>query len=243
MKKIFAFVLALSMLCAMTGCDKNEGSASTQESSTSSVEESSSTPSAPDSSSEESTGSTSGPTAGQAEFDFDEAVKNITLFGNKISLPCAWEDLGNDYSHDEFYVPSGDDLLCGLKYKGKEIGSVVFGNCSIADSDNVEEKQIVSLIIGLIDYGYPYDDYEKESLERGGFYSGLLEFELDGLSMQSTESDIKELLGEPDSTSDGVLSRHDLDYNYNSGYLRFCINEKDARKGRILEFYVYVGSY
>ena len=232
MKKIFAVVLALSMLCAMTGCDKNEGSASTQESSTStesttgSVEESSSSPSAPDSSSEESTSSTSEPTAGQAEFDFDEAVKNITLFGNKISLPCTIADFGEDFSLDEDgYVPVFDDtkrMVCGLLYHNQEIGTVVLADC--LEGDSFGDKEIVNLNLGFVWRGtYPYSEADILSLERMNCYTGKIEHDFAGLSYDSTEKDIKSVLGEPD-TVDNYDDNYQMLWDFKYGNIRIVFN-------------------
>ena len=116
MKKIFAFVLALSMLCVMTGCNKSDGGVSDSDSSTGTVENSSQNPSAPDPGSEQSTGSTSKPAADQTGFDFDGAVKNFTLFGNKLSLPCQWSDFCEDFSRTASCKVVGENLSFGLLY-------------------------------------------------------------------------------------------------------------------------------
>ena len=234
MKKIFAFVLALSMLCAMTGCDKNEGSALTQESSTStesltgSTEDSSSTPSAPDSSSEESTGSASEPVAGQAEFDFDEAVKNITLFGNKISLPCTIADFGEDYSLGakgtvfEEGTDIGDNrIMIDILYKEEIIGHVILLNC--VTNDNLSDKTIAALSLG-----YPANKRKlgeatyKNMLEKMGYYTDNIKFDLGGLTFDSTKDEVKAKLGEPDETDEFSTSGDRLTYMFSDiGFVEF----------------------
>ncbi|MCH5206546.1 MAG: hypothetical protein J1F09_06295 [Oscillospiraceae bacterium] len=243
MKKIFAFVLALSMLCAMTGCDKNEGgisnpdSSNNSESSTSSVEDSLSSPSAPDPSSEESTGSTSEPATGQAEFDFDEAVKNITLFGNKISLPCTIADFGEDFSLDEdVQRPIGDtgNMLSNLLYQGFKIGTVIIKDCR--EGERFDNKEIVEIDLGFGSYIYPYTEAEKLAFERMGNYTGKIEHNFAGLSFDSTEKEAETVLGKPASSfdwSDG----YELTYEFDNGHIDIRF---DYQNNKILRFTVSV---
>lgn len=230
--KTVALLLAAVLLCGMTGCSKNEEHISEPESSSSDSQNISvdSSPS-DDISSVQSDSS--------AEFNFDEAVKNITLFGQKISLPCAWSDFGEDFSHDDQYVPAENDLCCNLLYKGEKVGCIFFGDCDIENADDAETKPVVCISIGHYDYGYPYDSKELDWLDRAGYYPGLLEFSFGELTMESTEENIKNFLGNPTSDSEGY-NCHYLVYDYDNGYLFFTINDDARRKGRLLEMHIDV---
>lgn len=235
-KRAVALLATAILLCGFTGCDSKESN-STPIAESKDSQNSKANPS--DTGLSDAQNEQSG---GQAEFNFDEAVKNITLFGHNISLPCRWSDLSNDFTHDTMYITSGNNLMCRLMYKGEKIGSIVFGGCDVEHSDEAESKPVVSIIIGFNDYGYPYEDYELPYLNGIGCHLGLLELNFGDLSMTSTEEDIRATLGEPNAIEKGAVNRHYLDYDFDNGYLYFCINDDASRKGRIIEFYIYVDS-
>ncbi len=223
LKKAAALLLTGAMLYGLAGCDRSKAS----DADSGSI---SSTLTVSDSADLSDT---------QAEFNFDEAVKDITLFGHKISLPCMWSDFGEDFSHDDVFVPADDDLSCNLLYKGKKIGVIFFGNCDVEHSDEIETKPVVCISVGHYDYGYPYEAEELDWLDRAGYYSGLLEFSFGELTMESLEENIKNFLGDPSSNPDGY-NYHYLIYDYDNGYLLFIINDDAKRNGRLLEMHVCV---
>ena len=231
--KPFALLLAAVLLCGTAGCRKDEGQiselgSSSGDSQSFSVDNSTSD----DTSSEQDNDSD--------EFDFDEAVKNITLFGHKISLPCAWSDFGEDFSYAELF-PVDNDLFCRLYYKGKQIGNVVFGDCN-EYSEDIESKQVVSVIGGHTNYDYPYEnEFDINYLDKLGYYLGLVEFEVGGITMESSERHIKDVLGEPNEITEGI-NCHIIDYEYSNGYILFSINDDDGKEGKIIEFHVYAKS-
>ncbi|MCH5205451.1 MAG: hypothetical protein J1F09_00770 [Oscillospiraceae bacterium] len=238
-RKIITLILCAAMLCAVTACDKNEGSVSNtdssnnSESTTGSTEDSSSTPSAPDSSSEESTSSTNEPAAGQAEFDFDEAVKNITLFGKKISLPCTGADLGDDFSFGAegtifeggTYVED-DKVMIDILYKGEIIGQVTFIDCETYD--DFSDKTMTSLSLGLnVDKFKLGEAVYKNLLEKMGYYPDTIQFDMGGLSFDSTKDEVKEKLGEPDEVIEYLGSGESLKYLLSeNGCVYFCFIEQ-----------------
>lgn len=75
------------LLCGIAGCNKNEEQVSELGSSSGDSQSFSVDNLTPDDTSSEQGNDSD-------EFDFDEAVKNITLFGHKISLPCTIADFG-----------------------------------------------------------------------------------------------------------------------------------------------------
>lgn len=177
-----------------------------------------------------------------SKFDFDEAVKNITLFWQKISLPCYWSDFGEDFSHDDIYRSGDGELSCQLMYKGKKVGIIFFdksaGDENIAEIENIP---IILIVLGFTDYGYPYDEYDLDFFERLGYYTGQIELALGDVSMSSTENDIIAALGEPSKITEGGSRWRYLDYNYDNGYFHFVIDINKASYG-IMELYIKVYS-
>ncbi len=226
LKRAAALLLAGVMLLGLAGCDRSKAS----DADSGSI---SSTLTVSDSADLSDT---------QAEFDFDEAVKDINLFGHKISLPCMWSDFGEDFSHDDMFIPADDDLSCNLLYKGKKIGVIFFGNCDVEHSDEIETKPVVCISVGHYDYGYPYDEEELDWLDRAEYYTGLLEFGFSEFTMGSTEDVILKVLGTPNDRPDG-FNCHYLVYDYDNGYLLFIINDDAKRNGRLLEMHVCVEVY
>lgn len=217
-KRAAALLVTAAMLCGFTGCGKSETGSSAVSSSSSEPQR---------------------VLADTSIFDFDEAVKNIILFGQKISLPCYWSDFGEDFSHDEMYISSDDDLMCDLQYKGKKIGNIFFGDCAdTEDTSEAESHQIVCIVIGFTNYGYPYDEYYLNFFESLGYYTGQLELGVGNISMSSSESDVMAELGKPSRITEGG-SKHYLDYNYDSGYFHFVINVNKIPIG-ITQLYIRV---
>lgn len=243
-KKAVALLTMAALLCGFTGCGKEEtGSSASNNSLSVSVDKSniSQSPAINSNNTVLSDDQTTQNSA-QSNFDFDEAVKNINLFGQKISLPCSWSDFGEDFSHDEMYFSSDDGLMCGLLYKGKLIGSILFDNCADAETTaEAESNQIVCVVIGFTNYGYPYNDTDTDFLDRTGYYTGKLELALGDISMSSSENDIIAELGEPSKITEGGSDYRYLDYKYDDGYLHFVFN---FNKGsyRIMRIYINVYS-
>ena len=139
------------------------------------------------------------------------------------------------------YFPSEDDLMCGLRYKGKRIGDIFFGNCAdTEDTSEAERHQIVCIVIGFTDYGYPYNDSDRDFLERLGYYTGQMELALGDVTMSLTENEITAALGEPGKISEGGGYRY-LDYKYDNGSLHFVIDTAKESSG-IMELYINVYS-
>lgn len=236
---------AVTLLCGFTGCAGNEVSNAVPDSATSALQSTPGAESKDLQGSEANSGNTGSSEAqneqnsGQSEFDFDEAVKNITLFGHKISLPCMWSDFDGDFSYGSNFVPADNDLGCPLLYNGKNVGVVFFGNCDAEHANEIETKPVVCVVVGHYDYGYPYDAEELDWLDRAGYYSGLLEFGFFKFTMESTEDEILKVLGAPNDRSEG-FNCHYLVYDYDNGYLLFTINDDAKRNGRLLEMHVCV---
>ena len=237
-KRAVAVLAAAVLLYGLAGCGKKEAGSSAPDS-VSSVPQS--VPNAETSISQSSVVSTdstglsetqSASTGIKTDFDFDEAVKNIDLFGHKISLPCYWSDFSEDFSLGDIRIPSDNDLMCQLLYKGDKIGNIFFTDCE--NEDEIESCLIKGVTIGFSLYGYPYDpDYNMEFLETAGYYTGLLELYMGNISMSYSESDIIAELGEP--TVSGDDTTHYLNYYYDNGHLNFYIDRE-----KLTEWWIFL---
>ena len=224
-KKVIALLTAAALLCGLAGCGNKETENSVPES-VSSVPQS--IPNAETSISQssvvnaDSTGSPdaqSAPTASETAFDFDEAVKNITLFGQKISLPCTIADFGNDFSLDDpsdiLVFESLGSATSHLYYRGDIIGTVNLPDYK--ENDLPENKQIVSLSLGFPDdYGYANEEERKNRFEAYGQFSGLIPLDFAGVSFTSTQNEIIDKLGVPtDNIEDNTYGVELRTINYN----------------------------
>lgn len=125
------------------------------------------------------------------DFDFDVAIQNIELFGNTISLPCAFEEFGSDFElYEDISIPFSDGqqkLTVMIKYKGKFIGSVVLDDCQLEDKSKIE-KQVVALTLG---------DSQQNIPTNRNWYNELIELDFSGITYSSTETEVKQSPGTP----------------------------------------------
>lgn len=204
-KRVIALLATVALLCSFTGCASNGICSDIPESVTSALQ---STPVAESKDSEVSSENISSSDTqneqgnGQSEFDFDEAVKNITLFGSKISLPCTIEDFGDDYSLLETNLTTfGDISSCSILYQGKGIGTVSL--IGYKNDGNFNDKKIVSLSLGFIAKDVGASDSLKNALyESRGWYNGLIEVDFAGLSFESTKVEVESLFGKLNNSDD-----------------------------------------
>lgn len=201
LKKVVLLVVAI-LLCSLTGCNKNQtgnsvsnsvsgalGNAAVEESKDSQgLEADSDNTDLSDAQNEQS--------SDLAEFNYDDALKNITLFGSKISLPCTITDFGEDFLLSEGYVAVFDDIAsCGILYQGKVIGYVSMADYK--DGDDLNDKQIISMELGFITTYYgSSDSFIEELYESRGWYYGMIEVDFAGFSFKSTEAEVESVFGE-----------------------------------------------
>ena len=150
----------------------------------------------------------------QVEFDFQEAIKRIDVFGYKMSLPCAVEDLGEPFSLDEEteWVTFGNVVTSDLYYEGEKIGSV-----NLLSDD---KEQILCFNFGFIS---GYNDIEDEDMRKAvydsyGWYSEEIQIDFYGLNFKSSADDIKKHLGNPTEKTDEYFQDY-LVYEYSDGYI------------------------
>lgn len=184
LRKAVSVLLAIAMSCIAAGCDKNDSLPADDSSDTSQT--------ASDSVSDISSEQSSAPT----EFDIEDAVKNITVFGSKISLPCTIGDFGEDFSLREENMSVFDDIAsCGLLYHGKSIG--VASMTDYKDGDDLNDKQIVSIDFGFIEtYLDTNEALKEEYYENHNMYYGLIEVDFGGFTFESTEAEVESVFGE-----------------------------------------------
>ena len=189
-KKLIFVLLAAVMLCVSTGCANGERSAPTsdEQSTSQSLEES-------DIQSE-----TESVTDDEAVFDLDKAVKSITVFGQEVSLPCTINAFGENFSLKEENLSTvGESTSCGLLYQGKSIGTATF----VDYGGDLNSVSITGLMLGFYTSDHGVTGELREKLyEQRGWYSGLIETEIAGLSFDSTVSDAEKLLGAPVKNED-----------------------------------------
>lgn len=228
-KRAAALLAAVILLCACTGCDKNETGSAAPNRITSAL------PSTPAEESEDlqsseadSSDPQNGQSSGQSDFDFDEAVKSITLFDNNISLPCTIKAFGDDFSLDNAVPAIGieNQMFCQLMYKEKMIGNVFLQDCK--ENDNFEEKQIVAMSLGDTNGSYPFAEHTKAYMEKLGKYTDLIQLDFGGISMASNEEQVRMVFGDsPHVIELHGKDRYWLDYDFECGGITVTIgNDK-----------------
>lgn len=204
MKKALCAVLTAALVCGLCGCAKNgegslyNGTDGISEEVSDASQGGQSDVSA-DISSENSVGST--------EFDFSEAAKNITLFGNKIPFPCTIKEFGEDFSLDDpsemVLMESTHQVTSSLLYRGKSIGTVVLDDCG--ENDTFADKQISYLSLGfLLDNGHMSEEQRKLSFDAYGWYTDPIKFEFAGISFETSAEEITAKLGAPKEDTEEV---------------------------------------
>lgn len=150
--------------------------------------------------------------------DIVNAAKNVWLFGEKISLPCRFEELGEDFSLGEkhFYELKGD-LIAFLCYKGEIIGEVILEDCTKEDP-NKPAKRVIQLALG---------DAKEYPVKTKGWYSKEIYLDVLGITMNSTPDDVREALGEPTSES-GPKSKRIVSYKEDDKkYIEFTFKNNE----------------
>ena len=129
------------------------------------------------------------------KFDFNSAISNMKICGHNVSLPCAFKELGEGFTFD---TPIKDEvnnyMFTTFRYNGTDIGTIYL---ELRDDEKYEESQIVSMIL-----------------------NSKSEAEINGVTMESSEKDIKNALGEDFNKND-----YNIDYgNENDGLVRILMN-------------------
>ena len=232
-KKLLIMAVAFVMTATLSGCGKDKSSDTNGEIETAIQSQISDTLST---SSDETAEIEKGETEteiiyGNLAFDFNEAVQNIYLFGQKISLPCIFKEFGEDFTLAQSdFVTSNlnpSNLAVGLLYKNERIGTVLLEDCDRADRDK-ESKRVYSLSVGNI----LYTDLSRIN----GWYSGgVIPMDFLGTSFYSTQDEIMKILGEPtlyDKIYDGC------DFRYKFSKYEYVLISFDKDKVLTFDFFV-----
>lgn len=120
MKRITAILLSTALICSSAaGCSdssSSEAKSSAAEVTTTVTEAVTSQTEKP---AETSTAS--------AKFNYDEAVKSVTFFGNEISSSVTLNDLGDDFTIDTEYTEvMTNTYACSMYYKGSYLGQAQY---------------------------------------------------------------------------------------------------------------------
>lgn len=227
--KAVMLLAVVILLCSLTGCNKDQTDNSVSDSVSGALEntaaekaeDSQSLETDPDNT--ESSDAQNEQSSAPPEFDFDDALKNITLFGSKISLPCTITDFGEDFSLSEGYVAVFDDIAsCGILYQGKVIGYVSMADYK--DGDDLNDKQIISMELGFITTYYgSSDSFIEELYESRGWYYGMIEVDFAGFSFESTEAEVESVFGEA--------------YKRDDDSARYELYSDDGSLGAEIQFY------
>ena len=78
-------------------------------------------------------------------FDFDSAIKDITICGNKVSLPCTFRELGNGFRYDSPIESEEQNyMFTTLRYGETDIGVIYL---ELSSSGNYDDSKIISLVL------------------------------------------------------------------------------------------------
>ncbi len=222
MKKYFAALIAALMM--LTGCAGDPAQiTSTVFNEPWSGGEPSESSSDPESSADNSyeSGAASSDTP---KIDLDGAAENVWLFGKKISLPCRFEEFGEDFSlGEEYFYQMNSDLIAFLCYKGEVIGEVILDNCP-EDDPNKYAKYVTQIALG---------DAENNPVKTEGWYNEEIYFDVMGVTMKSSLDKVTELLGEP-TKQQGTKRNAMLSYKITDK--KFI--EITFKNGKIVEFVI-----
>lgn len=109
------------------------------------------------------------------DWTMEELTDNISLCGEKVTLPCKLSDIKEKFDVSEFNLSSGGHCFI-LSYKNKDVARV---KCDIYENDDV--------VITNIDYGL------NEKI------SGI---NIMGITEKSSADDVEKILGKPNYTQD-----------------------------------------
>ena len=179
MKNKLSLLITVAIAISTVGCNNNESSESSSKAETTGVIATSQAESTTNSTDNNFNSSN----VSQLDFDFDEAIQNINLFGKKISLPCKFEELGEEFTLESGVPVFESDLLYLLHYKGERIGSVVLKNCNI--NEKPDDKDIIALDL---------DNYFIDE-----------QFSVMGIGFNSTRNEILKTFGSPFKQNDMQL--------------------------------------
>ena len=119
--------------------------------------------------------------AEDGKFNFDSTVGNMKICGQSVSLPCKFSDLGEGFEYsDPIEDTNNNYMFTTFMYNGTDIGTIYL---ELRDDGKYEESQIVSMIL-----------------------NSKSEAEINGVTMESSEEDVKKALGDDFEKNDYTLA-------------------------------------
>ncbi|MBR4626158.1 MAG: hypothetical protein IKO47_00370 [Ruminococcus sp.] len=185
MKRTTAILAAALMLTAFTGCGKDAASDSsdtTKPATTETVTETDAEPS-------------SEPVSETNDFDFERAVNDTYICGQKLTYPIKWSEFSGDFtvvSEGSFSDAERNKISCFVNYKGQEIGTFIFtGTATVEGITPDTEIRLIDVRVNPEITDVPVYSFR-------------------GLEFHGKKDDVTKLLGEPDS-----IGPNDSAYTYN----------------------------
>ena len=174
MKRTTTIIVAALMLSALTGCghDAVSGSSDTTKPATTETV----TETVPEPSSE--------PASEANSFDFEAAVNDTYICGQKLTYPVKWGEFSEDFTvvaEDAFSDADRNKISCFVNYKGHEIGTFIFHGTTTVEGITPDTE------IRLIDVRVNPE------------ITDVPVYSFRGLEFHSKKEDVKKLLGEPAS--------------------------------------------
>lgn len=168
--RIAAVMLSSALICAVsTGCaggsSPEDKSIATGASSTAETVETTgiSVTSQTETSAESSTAAEA-----EKEFNFEDAVRSISICGQEINYPITLADLGDDFTIDtDFNETWFDDFMCTISYKGKHIGVVTYND--VDSPGKIDENTYMAGIYIATKY---YSDFDVPLITVNGIGLG-----------------------------------------------------------------------
>lgn len=150
-------------------------------------------------------------TEAKSDFDFEKALEQTYICGQKLSYPLTWGQFGEDFSVDPegaFTQSGSQKISCSVNYKGMYLGCFIFNGCESVDAIN-EDTIIRSISVGNNDMNF----------------FGTSKITVNGLSIAADHCQLFEALG--DDFREGV-GYQQIIYGNDIGQYRFTFNFDDS---------------
>lgn len=151
-----------------------------------------------------------------SEMTTAEKIKTLTVEGSPLPLPCKVEDMGEGLNLGKGVTTPRDTTICDLLYNGKKVGVVFLSEVSVATD------HLVDMSTGYED---AWIDTYKVDIDQG-------DFEILGITLESTMEDVISLWGDPDIKTETYLEYQDI--NKDTGESIADISFAFASNGKML---------
>lgn len=138
------------------------------------------------------------------KFNFSDAVNDMSICGNAVSLPCTFKELGDGFKYDSPIEDSYNNyMFTTLRYGDTDIGTIYL---ELRDDGKYDDAQIVSLVL----------NHNSEALIKGA-------------GVGSSEEDIRKAIGD-----DPIKNDLNIDYGKEGeGFIRILLSSVDNKGSSI----------